>query len=128
ARGLIPTDQRPKPHVTPPLVVGELILEKSPSQNSIEKPDSKIVAAREKKDKQNLAKAHRNQVPASSGSKRTISITPLHYAAPNPADETVTSVPKNTIGGTATGPSTENIKKEVVDLSENTRVPTPPIT
>ncbi|GKG51681.1 hypothetical protein Tco_0544319, partial [Tanacetum coccineum] len=104
ARGLIPTDQRPKPHVTPPLVVGELILEKSPSQNSIEKPDSKIVAAREKKDKQNLAKAQekrtgegvpatprkkgvrRNQVPASSGSKRTISITPLHYAAPNPAD------------------------------------------
>ncbi|GKA52419.1 hypothetical protein Tco_0745734 [Tanacetum coccineum] len=66
-----------------------------------------------------------NQVSASSGSKRTISITLLHNAAPKPADETVTSVPKNTTGGTATGPSMTNIKKEIVDLSENTRVPTP---
>nr|GEX98326.1 hypothetical protein [Tanacetum cinerariifolium] len=80
---------------------------------------------RQKKDKQNLAKAQanragegvldasrkkrdrRNQEPTGSGSEKTISITPLHHATLKPADETISS--------------------EVIDLSRNTRVPTPPI-
>ncbi|GJW44001.1 hypothetical protein Tco_0072800 [Tanacetum coccineum] len=121
-RDSIPKDQRPRPHVTPSLAVNEPIPQKSPVQKAIEKPDPKIVAAREKKDKQNLAKATVKR------SERTISITPLHHFAPTPADETVTSVPKNITRDAATGPQTANPEKEVVDLSENTRVPTPPIT
>ncbi|GJV48674.1 hypothetical protein Tco_1438886 [Tanacetum coccineum] len=73
-------------------------------------------------------RAHRNLEPIGSESENTIPITPLHHAAPKPADETVTSVLKNTTGGAAAGPSTENIDKEVVDLSEDTRVPSPSIT
>ncbi|GJW23390.1 hypothetical protein Tco_0034012 [Tanacetum coccineum] len=57
----------------------------------------------------------------------TISITPFHHVAPKPVEETVTSVPK-AASGTAVGESqAANLEKEVVDLSENTRVPTPPV-
>nr|GEW85777.1 hypothetical protein [Tanacetum cinerariifolium] len=45
-------NQRPQLCINPPLAMGEL----SPTQKAIKKPDLKIVAAREKKDKQNLAK------------------------------------------------------------------------
>ncbi|GKE34418.1 hypothetical protein Tco_1453740 [Tanacetum coccineum] len=142
----IPNNQRSKPHVTPPLTVGEPIPKKSPLQKAIKKPDPKIAAAKEKKDKQNLVKAkakrarerssaatrnkkaHRNQEPTGFGSENTISITSFHHVAPYPTDETVASVPKNTTGHATIGPQTVNLEKEVVDLSENTRVPTPPIT
>ncbi|GJY88914.1 hypothetical protein Tco_0503542, partial [Tanacetum coccineum] len=107
-RDPIPNDQSPRPHVTLPLAVGEPIPDKSPFQMAIKKPDSKIVAAREKKEKQNLAKTQAKHVgegaPSSPRKKR------------------------NTAGGTAVGTSSENIEKEVVDLSKNTHVPTPPIT
>ncbi|GKF67720.1 hypothetical protein Tco_0197399, partial [Tanacetum coccineum] len=89
----IPADQRPKIRTTPPLAVGE------PIPKNLEKPNSKIVAAREKKDQQNLAKAQakrageggsearrkkrrvrKNQEPDRSGSERTLSPTPLNQA------------------------------------------------
>ncbi|GJW23389.1 hypothetical protein Tco_0034011 [Tanacetum coccineum] len=54
---LVPKNQRPQSHVTPPLAEGEQIPEKSPAQMAVEKPNSKIAADREKKDKQSLAKA-----------------------------------------------------------------------
>ncbi|GKA40795.1 hypothetical protein Tco_0733388 [Tanacetum coccineum] len=47
---LVPENQRPHPHVTLPLVEGEQIPEKSPAQKAVEKPNSNITAAREKKD------------------------------------------------------------------------------
>ncbi|GJS70105.1 hypothetical protein Tco_0702946 [Tanacetum coccineum] len=53
----IPNDQCPPVHTTPPLAIGALIPEKSPLQRSVEKPNAKIAAAREKKGKQALAKA-----------------------------------------------------------------------
>ncbi|GKC35064.1 hypothetical protein Tco_1047448 [Tanacetum coccineum] len=54
---LILDDQRLPLRITPPLEVGKLILEKNPTQRSVEKSNFKIVAAREKKDQQNLVKA-----------------------------------------------------------------------
>nr|GEY66705.1 hypothetical protein [Tanacetum cinerariifolium] len=52
----LPKNQHPQLRTTPPLVVGDPILEKSLAQKVIKKPDLKIVVAKEKKDKQNLAK------------------------------------------------------------------------
>ncbi|GKC06641.1 hypothetical protein Tco_0998251 [Tanacetum coccineum] len=85
----IPEDQRPKPRVTPPLGTGVKIPELTTFQKSLEKPNLKIVVAREKKEQQSLAKAEAKRV-----------------------------VPKGT----------SHVKKEVVDLSGNTRVLTPPTT
>nr|GEW11257.1 ribulose bisphosphate carboxylase small chain, chloroplastic-like [Tanacetum cinerariifolium] len=118
---LVPKDQRPQPHVTSPLAKGEPIPEKCPSQKAVEKPNSKIVVARVKKDKYNLAKAHINQETTYFGSDKTISVTPLHDVTPKPVEETVISVPKATFGTTARGSRTTHLEKEVVDLSENTR-------
>ncbi|GKC35066.1 hypothetical protein Tco_1047450 [Tanacetum coccineum] len=138
-------DQRPPLRITPPLEVGKLILEKNPAQRSVEKSNFKIVAAREKKDQQNLVKAQakhagergsiaprkkrarRNQEPISSGSEGTISATPPYQAASKPIDETNTSILKDTTGSAAIGPQKANVEREVVDLSENTRLSTPPI-
>ncbi|GJV41261.1 hypothetical protein Tco_1419701, partial [Tanacetum coccineum] len=47
----IPNDQRPANRTTPPLAVGQLIPENTAAQRSIEKPNTKIVEAREKKEK-----------------------------------------------------------------------------
>ncbi|GJR45645.1 hypothetical protein Tco_1313748, partial [Tanacetum coccineum] len=47
---LVPENQCPHPHVTLPLAEGEQIPEKSPAQKAVEKPNSNITAAREKKD------------------------------------------------------------------------------
>ncbi|GJT58811.1 hypothetical protein Tco_1002344 [Tanacetum coccineum] len=85
----IPENRRPQPHVTFPLNKGELISEKNPAQKAVEKPNSKVAAAWEKKDKQSLAKAQMKRTEEES--------------------------------------STTNLEKEVVDLSENTRILTPPV-
>nr|GEX94248.1 hypothetical protein [Tanacetum cinerariifolium] len=83
----------------------------------LKNPTQILLQRRQKKDKQNLAKAQanragegvldasrkkrdrRNQEPTGSGSEKTISITPLHHATLKPADETISSVSKNTTGG-----------------------------
>ncbi|GJW80728.1 hypothetical protein Tco_0144703 [Tanacetum coccineum] len=109
--------------------MGEPISEKSSFQMVIEKPDSKIAVVREKKDKQNLAKAKAKCTGEGNlAVPRTISITPFHHAATKPADETVSSIPKNTTWDAVVGPQTANLEKEVVNLSENTHGPTPQIT
>nr|GEY31462.1 transposase (putative), gypsy type [Tanacetum cinerariifolium] len=83
--------------------------EPSPTQKAIKKPDLKIVTAREKKDKQNLAKTQ---------AKRTISITPLHHVTPKLVDEPITSALKNTVEDAIVGVRTTDVDKEVVVLSE----------
>ncbi|GJS36632.1 hypothetical protein Tco_0535014 [Tanacetum coccineum] len=125
-----------------PVWLGTVIL----AQKAIKKPDTKIVVAREKKDRQNLAKAQakragesssaapwkkqarKNKEPDGSNSEKTISVTPLHHATPNPANETTGAVPKNAAETATAGPQTANHKNEVVNLSENTHIPTPSIT
>ncbi|GJV17298.1 hypothetical protein Tco_1362621 [Tanacetum coccineum] len=132
------------------LIQSKTLMERLPiwlgTVKAIEKPDAKVVTAREKKDRQNLAKAqvkrtggsslaaprkkqaHKNKESGSFGSKKTILVTPLHHAAPNPADETTGSVPKNADETVTGGPQTANHKNEVVNLSKNTRIPTPLVT
>ncbi|GJT44228.1 hypothetical protein Tco_0952943 [Tanacetum coccineum] len=102
-------DQRPKPCVTLPLAVGVEIPELTPFQKNLEKPNSKIVVAREKKDQQNLAKAEakrdgagnaegprkkqkvqKHNEPTQSGSEEAFLATPLHQAAPKVTKRPVT--------------------------------------
>ncbi|GKE84761.1 hypothetical protein Tco_1558503 [Tanacetum coccineum] len=138
-------NQRPQLHVTPPLAEGTTIPEKSPTQKAIEKANAKIVAAREKKDKLNASKAttkrageedsdaprrkraRKNQKIANSGSEGTIFITPLRQASPKFVEEGVSSSPKATAGTVAGGTHPLNTEKEVIELSENTCLPTPPV-
>ncbi|GJS95451.1 hypothetical protein Tco_0802419 [Tanacetum coccineum] len=133
----IPDEQRPKPRVTPPLTVGVLVPELTPFQKNLEKPNPKIAAAREKKDQQNFAKAEAKRVgaeatggpkkkrmvqkhtePTQSSLEEALSATPIHQvipeAAPKPAAVVSQAFPR--------------VEKEVVDLSGNTRVSTPPVT
>ncbi|GJX96947.1 hypothetical protein Tco_0352745 [Tanacetum coccineum] len=103
----------------------------------MEKPNSKIAAAREKKDQQSLAKAEAKRAGAGgaeglkkkrkvqkhhesiqSGSEEILSITPLHQAAPK--------VAKKPTPDADIAPDIPHVEKEVVDLSGNTCVPTPP--
>ncbi|GKD27123.1 hypothetical protein Tco_1233337, partial [Tanacetum coccineum] len=109
------------------------------------KPNAKIAAAREKKDKLNAAKTTtkhageedsaaprrkrvwKNQEIDNSGSEGTISITPLRQASPKPIEEGVSSAPKATTGTVARETHPVNTEKEVLELSENTRLPTPPV-
>ncbi|GJY48347.1 hypothetical protein Tco_0438303, partial [Tanacetum coccineum] len=106
-------NRRPQPHVTFPLNEGEPISEKNPAQKAVEKPNSKVAAAWEKKDKQSLAKAQMKRTGEESSvaprkkrarknqatvNSRTISITPFHHASPKPVDEIVTSAPKAITG------------------------------
>ncbi|GJW86405.1 hypothetical protein Tco_0161745 [Tanacetum coccineum] len=126
---------------TPPLAIGETIPEKSPFQKNLEKPNSKIVAVREKKDQHNLVKLQakragegisdapqkkrkvcKNQEPNGSGSEKTLSPTPLHHVSPENVKEPATVNP-NGLTGDAT-----HVKKKVVDLSGNTRASTSPAT
>ncbi|GKD30018.1 hypothetical protein Tco_1240796, partial [Tanacetum coccineum] len=98
-------------------------------------------ASREKKEQQNLATAQakrvgegnskvtrkkrrvrRDQDPDRSGSKRVLSPAPLHHAAPENAEDPPLVVQDDATGDTA------NVEREVVDLSGNTRVATPPAT
>ncbi|GJZ88751.1 hypothetical protein Tco_0660533 [Tanacetum coccineum] len=133
----IPDDQRPKLRVTPPLEAGAKIPDLTAFQKNLEKPNSKIVAARERKEKQNLAKAEakrggaeanegpkkkrkvqKHNVSIQSGSEGTLSVTPLHQAEPEVVMKSTSSVDAAVAGS--------HVEKEVVDLSGNTRVPTPP--
>ncbi|GKF01460.1 hypothetical protein Tco_0028383, partial [Tanacetum coccineum] len=105
----IPEDQRLKLCTTPPLAIGETILEKSPFQKNLEKSNSKIAAVREKKDQRNLVKlqakragegisdapqkkrkVRKNQEPDGSGSEKTLSPTPLHHVSPENVKEPAT--------------------------------------
>ncbi|GKG04318.1 hypothetical protein Tco_0314705, partial [Tanacetum coccineum] len=97
----IPKEQGPKPLVTPPLPVGAKLPELTAAQKNLEKPDAKIVVAREKKEQQNLDKARvkragagggegskkrrkvqKNNESIQSGFKATLSATPIHQASP----------------------------------------------
>nr|GEY01288.1 hypothetical protein [Tanacetum cinerariifolium] len=132
---LIPEDQCPPVHTTPPLAVGKLISENSPAQRSIEKPNAKIAKVRGMKEKLARAKvqkrsgegssvAPRNKrackvyETARSNSRETISVTPIHQANPKPLNETTTSHLKDTTGNPAAELRQTNVKKEVVDLSK----------
>nr|GEV66284.1 hypothetical protein [Tanacetum cinerariifolium] len=135
---------RPPPrHVL--YLCGTDIPEKCPAQKAVEKPNAKIVATQEKKDKLNAAKATtkrageedsvapckkrvwKNQEVSNSGSKGTISITPLHQASPKHVEEGITSAPKTTAGTATGGINPAVLDKEVIDIGENTRPPTPPV-
>ncbi|GJW03501.1 hypothetical protein Tco_1562357 [Tanacetum coccineum] len=105
----LPENQRPQLRTTPPLAVGEPIPKKRGS-----------VVQRKKRDR-------KNQEPTNTGSEGTISITPLHQVAPKTVDKPITSAPKNTTGDATVGVRTTDVEKEVVVISENTRVPTPPV-
>ncbi|GJV06747.1 hypothetical protein Tco_1344403 [Tanacetum coccineum] len=115
----IPADQRLLNRTTPPLAAGQLIPEKILAQRGVERPNAKIAEAREKKEKLARARVQLKQ------SGEAASITSIHQASLKPADEAVTSRPKNIAGIAATGSRTANAKNEVVNLSESTRVPTP---
>ncbi|GJW48257.1 hypothetical protein Tco_0079903 [Tanacetum coccineum] len=132
---LIPKDQWPKPRVTPPLPAGIKIPDLTPFQKNLEKPNSKIAAARERKEKQSLAKAEakrgaarvdeeprkkrktqkHNEV-AQSGSDETLLVTPLR--------QTGTTFRKKSNPDTDVVSGTSQVEKEVVDLSGYYRVPT----
>ncbi|GJZ96741.1 hypothetical protein Tco_0669075 [Tanacetum coccineum] len=135
----IPEDQRPKPRVTPPMPVGSKLPELTAFQKSLEKPNLKIAAAREKKEQQNLAKVEAKRAgagraegprkkqwvqkqnePTQSGSEETLSATPLRQAIPEVAKKPATVIAPEVAND---GP---HVEKEVVDLSGNTHVSTPP--
>ncbi|GJS26522.1 hypothetical protein Tco_0487142 [Tanacetum coccineum] len=59
--------QRPQPRVTPPLPVGTKLPELTAAQKNLEKPDTKVAAAREKKERQNLAKEEAKRAGADAG-------------------------------------------------------------
>ncbi|GJW58574.1 hypothetical protein Tco_0105305 [Tanacetum coccineum] len=134
-------DQRPKPRTTSPLAIGEPIPENSSFQKNLEKPNPKIFAAREKNKAKALAKLQAkragkgalkaprnkrkvcpNQEPDHSGLEKTLSPTPLYQAAPQNKEEPATAATVGSTGGAI------NVENEVVDLSGNTRAPTPPAT
>nr|GEU36172.1 hypothetical protein [Tanacetum cinerariifolium] len=101
----IPEDQRLKSQVTPSLPKGSKILNLTAFQRSVEMPNTKIAAAREKKERQSLtrAKAKRAGVRHAGGrNRRPATVIPPEIAQEAP-----------------------HVKKEVVDLSGNTRVSTP---
>ncbi|GJU87172.1 hypothetical protein Tco_1294718 [Tanacetum coccineum] len=132
----IPEDQHPKPRVIPPLAVGTAIPALTSFQKNLEKPNPKIAAAREKKDQQNLAKAkakragagaaggpkkkrrvQKHAEPTQSGLEGTLSATSIHQAIPEATQKPVIIVSE----------ASPRVEKEVVDLSGNTRVSTPPV-
>nr|GEW88549.1 hypothetical protein [Tanacetum cinerariifolium] len=138
-------DQRLPLYVTPPMAEGTFIPYNSSTQKAIEKSNAKFDAAREKKDRLNagkvLAKYAReesfaapykrrvlkNQEVVNSGSKGTISITPIHQASPKPVEEGVTFAPKATTRIVVGEAHLVNLERVVIELSENTRPPTPPV-
>nr|GEV80821.1 hypothetical protein [Tanacetum cinerariifolium] len=109
--GPIPEDRRPKSRVTPPLPEGSKIPNLTAIQRNVEMPNTKIAVAREKKERQSLARAEakRASVGHAGGSrkkqKRLAIVIPPEVTQEGP-----------------------HVKKEVVDLSGNTCVSTPPAT
>nr|GEV70044.1 putative reverse transcriptase domain-containing protein [Tanacetum cinerariifolium] len=104
-------DQRPQLHVTPPLAEGTV----------------KRAQPRRLLKNLMLRLPLLNQEVANSGSEGTISITLLHQASPKPTEEGIISAPKTIVGTATRGINLDILEKEVVDLSENTRPPTPPL-
>ncbi|GJR60173.1 hypothetical protein Tco_1502335 [Tanacetum coccineum] len=86
-------------------------------EDHLQKPNPKIFAPREKKEQQSLAKAEAKRAGA-GGLDEILSVTPLHQAA--------SEVTKNPTPVVDVTQDTSYVKKEVVNLSGNTRVPTPP--
>ncbi|GJY66929.1 hypothetical protein Tco_0469167 [Tanacetum coccineum] len=130
----ISDDQRPKPRVTHPLKAGAKIPDLTAFQKNLEKPNSKIAIAQERKEKQNLAKAEakrsgteanegpkkklrvqKHHVSIQSGSEGTLLVTPLHQAEPEVVQE-----PTPPVDATVAG---SHVEKEV-NLSGDTCVPT----
>nr|GEU45334.1 hypothetical protein [Tanacetum cinerariifolium] len=128
----IPEDQHPKPRVTPPLPIGAKLPELTAAQKSLEKPDAKIAAAREKKEQQSLAKAHakragaggvggsrkkqktqKNDELVQSGFEETLSAIPFNQAIPDAGKKPATVAAPN-ISRVTTA------KKVIVNLSGNT--------
>ncbi|GKE24177.1 hypothetical protein Tco_1435689, partial [Tanacetum coccineum] len=126
----IPEDQRPRPRVTPPLPEGSTIPELNAFQKSVERPNPKIAAAREKKEKQSLARAEvkragagptggsrkkrkvqKQNEPTQSGSEETLSASHPRLTRPEVARQPVVEVVPEVAQG---GP---HAKKEIVDLS-----------
>ncbi|GJS86016.1 hypothetical protein Tco_0752557 [Tanacetum coccineum] len=87
------------------------------AQKNLEKPDAKVAAAREKKERQNLAKAEAKRTGADVGG--TLSVTP-RQAIPEIVKTTVVATPE-------VAKVVPDVEKVVVDLSGNTRVSTPPV-
>ncbi|GJT80301.1 hypothetical protein Tco_1054643 [Tanacetum coccineum] len=85
----------------------------SPAQKSIEKPDAKIAKSIEKKEKWARVKVQLKR--AEEGTN------------PKPLNKTTTSHLNDTTRNVAAVLWLTNAEKEVVDLSKNTRIPTPPV-
>ncbi|GJX84807.1 hypothetical protein Tco_0335581 [Tanacetum coccineum] len=132
-------EQRPKPRVTPPFPVRAKLPELTTAQKNLEKPDAKIAAAREKKEQQSLVKARakragtgggdgskkrkkaqKNNESIQSGSKATLSATPIHQASPETGK-------KPAAAAAEIAQEIPRTKKVVVDLSGNTRASTIPV-
>ncbi|GJY25841.1 hypothetical protein Tco_0400567 [Tanacetum coccineum] len=111
------------------------------TEKNLEKPNSKIAATREKKDRQNLANAQakraregnskvtrknkrvrKDQDLGRSSSIRVLSPALLHHGAPENAED-----PPHVVQDDATR-DTNNVEREVADLSRNNRVATSPAT
>nr|GEV76388.1 hypothetical protein [Tanacetum cinerariifolium] len=104
----IPNDQCPVNRTTPPLVIGQLIPEKTVAQRNVEKPNTKIAKASEK-EKLAQAKIHLKHAgeegsvapqkkrarkardATASGSEETTSVTSIHQAGLKPINETTIS-------------------------------------
>ncbi|GJZ59396.1 hypothetical protein Tco_0615212 [Tanacetum coccineum] len=139
----IPDDKHPVNRTTP-LSAGKLIPKKTVAQRGVKKPDTKIAKAREKKEKLALAKtqlkhageggfaaprnkkAHKAKDVAASNFEETTFVTPILQANLKPLGKTMTFHTKGIAEDADGGSRPPNIEKEVVDLSESTRVPTPP--
>ncbi|GJS10881.1 RNA polymerase beta'' subunit [Tanacetum coccineum] len=91
-----------------------------PLRGSVEKPNTKIVEAREKKEKLAQAKIH---LKRAGGRDQE-----LPGRRELPIDETIASHLKGIDGDAAGGLQPSNVEKEVVELSENIVVSLPPIT
>ncbi|GKD82289.1 hypothetical protein Tco_1349128 [Tanacetum coccineum] len=94
-------------------MVGAKILELTAFQKSLEKPNSKIAAAQEKKEEQSLAKAEAKRTGAGgaggAGAAPEVTKKPVAVVAPVVAKDIL------------------HVEREVVDLRGNTCVPTPPV-
>ncbi|GJT23750.1 hypothetical protein Tco_0893687 [Tanacetum coccineum] len=102
--GPIPEDQRPKPRVTPPL------------ETEAEAKRGGAEANEEPKKRRKVQKPH---VSMQSGSEGTLSATPLNQAEPKTVWEPTPPGGPDVVGS--------HVQKEVVDLSGNTLVSTPPV-
>ncbi|GJS12858.1 hypothetical protein Tco_0407330 [Tanacetum coccineum] len=94
-----------------------------------EKDQQNLAKAQAKRDgegdseaSQKIRRVRKNPRLDRSGSDETLSPAPLNHAAPNDVRDPLTVVPNDAARAVA------NVEKEVVDLSCNTRVTTPPAT